>query len=323
MSVTNYNPNKCRYSVGRLKKVAYLFSESDTEIAIDNGVASAFTFDGTFQHLSGSSITFNESTSYNDRYSFDKTFTITVNGYLRIEDLNKRYYIILQDLDDNYWLVNYDFPAFVTYEYNLNEATNETVFTFKIQSNFPTLQLEINLAEDVSPCKQYDVKGIDSLKLLEAYNALYSVSGRTVYVQSGSTFKDVKFNEGTCSLKESFDGNYFTDEISFSIDMDSYKSSWHYNICEYPLNRYMALVDSKTDGEFLLGVDNGLVPGYSIQASTDGSDVITVTLSGTSTVGSLLAGYGEETADARWLIVDENEEYVWKLSDEYVCQENS
>lgn len=324
MSVTNYNPNKCIYSVGRLKKVAYLYSESSVEITIDNGEASAFVYEGVFQHLSGSSIQFSENTSFNDRYKFEKTFTITVDGYKRIEDLNKRYYIILEDIDGNYWLVNYDFPASVTYEYTLNDSTNETVFTFSIQSNFPTLPLEISLSEDTPECKRYDVKGIDGLKLLELYNALYSVSGKTIYVPSGSTFKDVDFNQGSCSLKETFDGSYFTDEVSFDIDFDDYQSSWHYNLCEYPLNRYTALVTTKNDGQFVTGIDNGLVPGYAINASTEGNDIVTVTLRGISMTGSMLAGYMDgDTANARWMIVDEQEEYVWKLSEDWVCQENS
>lgn len=315
--ITEYKPNRCSYKMMELRKHIYLYASSQLQISIDNGQASASCISGDAISLVGTEITFSENASYNDHFKFEKEVTLKVNGYKTMKDLNEKYYVILEDKDDNYWLVNYDFPSYVTYEYTLNEEDNETAFQFSIQSNFPTLKLNINITPPSFQCNDYETNGVKRLRLIEREDVIYSLSGDTIYVSSGNTFYDVDANEGSVALKETFDGLRYDTSLSFNINMDDYLPSWHYNLMEYQNNRYFAIVTSKNGNEYICGTENGLVPSYNINGKT-----ITVTLDETSNIGTKEAGYISETSNAHWLIIETNPQYIWKLTDDWVCEES-
>ena len=306
--ITNYIPNTCGYGLNNLKKVVHIFSESANVFHIDNGEVYVTSGITNFQTIKAASVSFEEATTYDDRFKFQKTVTATVNGFWKLSELGGKYYIVLEDEKGIMWLVNADFPSLVTYTYTLQDGTDETVFTFSALSNLPTLKLNANI-NNAYECKNYAISRVDELKMLEKRYANLNASSGIVYGYSNQVYKTVKFNEGSFKLEESFDGVDASTTIQFDIDFDDYQSSWHYNILEYPYNKYVAVID-----HLACGFEMGLVPSYNVQGSHQigGGDTVTVTLVGGSQRGS-------EWAES-WMEVTVAPQYTWRLSDEWACQ---
>ena len=312
MSVTNYTPQtdgaRCKYSYNKLKKVLYLVSKEHTkDIEIDNGEAYIQDLTELPLRINGFNIQFNEESSLDERYKFTKTVTLSMHGYVNHNAFSGRYYVILESQDGTYWMVNPDFPARVTYTFNLSNNNYQTDFTFSLQSNFPTLRL-LNNFEAVSPvCLGFNVTGVQNLKLLEKDLAALDVEGRRVYAY-GKPFQDIEFLGNQCSLQETFDGEKVTNTIEFDIALDAYKSSWHYSLLEFVQNLYAAIVTPKgNDNEFYVGFNFGLEPNFTVTSSSEqaGSDVITVRLVEMSSHGSTAAKdwSEEQSTDTRWIFV--------------------
>jgi len=319
--ITTYTPSRCRYTIDRLKQHVYLISAVNCTIHIDNGNAWVDNLTETPLFIKGA-VTLNESTSYDDRFKFTKSVSLTVQNYVNLSYLQGKYYVILEDEGGNYWFVNPDFPCLVTYTYTLGDDVSETQFTFNSLSNFPLLGFTGSLT-DVRECEQYVINGLKRLRLTEAKNASYDQSTSTVYLYHDKEFYDVEFLDGTLSITEEFDGNQVNTSIQFSIQLDNYKPSWQYNLLEYQDNRYAAIITTKgADGEFISGFEFGLVPSYSIVGGDSQDDIITITLQGASSYGSLPSGGDSEqsVAMSRWTVVEKEPEYTWKLTDEWVCQ---
>ena len=312
MSVTNYNPGSdigCKYNYNKLKHVVYLVSKAHVKnIHIDNGTAYIDDLTELPLRLNGFGIQLTEDSSLDERYKFTKKVTLSMHGYVNLSAFGERYFVILESEDGTYWMVNPDFPCNVTYTFNLNNSANQTDFTFACQSNFPTLKLNANF-EPVEPvCLNYNVYGIESLKLLETGYAGINESSKTVYTY-GKEFQEVKFLGDSCSLREVFDGSKVTTTIEFNISLDSYKSSWHYNLLEFMDNLYAGIVIPKGgDNVYYSGFNFGLQPNFTISTSTDKnySDTITVTLVEMSNHGFVAASdYSEEQkTDTQWIYVE-------------------
>ena len=309
MSVTNYTPQtdgaRCKYSYNKLKKVLYLVSKQHTkDIHIDNGDAYIEDLTELPLRINGFNIQFNEESSLDERYKFTKTVTLSMHGYVNHMAFSGKYYVILESEDGTYWMVNPDFPAKVTYTFNLSNNNYQTDFTFSLQSNYPTLRL-LNNFEAVSPvCLGFNVKGIDRLRLLEKDYTLLDTENKIVY-NYGKPFQDIEYLGNQCSLQETFDGEKVTSTIEFDIALDAYKSSWHYNLLEFTQNLYAAIVTPKgNDNEFFVGYNFGLEPGFTVTSSSEqeGSDVITVRLVEMSSHGSTAASdwSEEQSTDTRW-----------------------
>lgn len=312
MSVTNYNPGSdigCKYNYSKLKHVVYLISKSHVKnIHIDNGEAYINGLTELPLRLNGFGIQLSEESSLDERYKFTKKVTLSMHGYVNLSAFGERYYVILESEDGTYWMVNSDFPSNVTYTFNLNSSANQTDFTFACQSNFPTLRLNANFEADEPVCLNYNVTGIESLKLLETGYAGINESEKIVYTY-GKEFQVVKFLGDSCSLQETFDGSKVTTSISFDISLDSYKSSWHYNLLEFIENLYTSVIVPKGgDNVYYSGFNFGLQPNFTISTNDDksASDIITVTLVEVSNHGSVAANDYEEEhkTDTHWVYVE-------------------
>jgi len=305
--ITNYIPNTCKYSVNNLKKVVHIFSESENVIHIDNGEAYVSSGITDFQTIYATSVDFAESTSYDDRFKFEKTVTVTCDGFLKLDSLNEKYYLVLEDENHTMWLVNADFPSFVTYTYTLSEGVDETVFTFNVLSNFPTLKLNAKINNSYE-CKDYSLANVKELKMNLKENCTIDHVNHIIYDSSNTPYYIVKFNEGTLKLEETYDGFNVTTTIQFNINFDDYKASWHYNLLEYQDNKYVAVTD-----HLAAGFEMGLIPSYNVQGSSQKGqgDIVTIRLVGTSQKGS---EWAENWTEAT-LIPD----YVWLLSEEWAC----
>lgn len=318
--ITTYTPSRCRYAIGRLKQHVYLISAASCTIHIDIDSAWVENLTETPLFIKGA-VTLNESTSYDDRFKFTKSVSLTVQNYVNLSYLQGKYYVILEDEGGNYWFVNPDFPCLVTYTYTLGDDVSETQFTFNSLSNFPLLRFTCSMT-DVRECEQYIINGLKRLRLTEAKNVSYDQSTSTVYLYHGKEFYDVEFLDGTLSITEEFDGNQVNTSIQFAIQLDDYKPSWQYNLLEYQDNKYAAIITTNgADGEFISGFEFGLVPSYSIVGGDSQDDIITITLQGASSYGSLPSGGDSEhsVAMSRWAVVEKEPEYTWKLTDEWKC----
>ena len=305
--ITNYIPNTCGYGLNNLKKVVHIFSESANVIHIDNGEAYVTSGITDLQTISATSVSFEETTAYDDRFKFQKTVTATVNGFAKLSALGGKYYVVLEDVNGIMWLVNADFPSLVTYTYTLQDGTDETVFTFSALSNFPTLKLNASI-NNAYTCQNYSLVRVDEIKMLEKRYANINASTGIVYGYSSQVYKTVRPYRNSIKVEESFDGTNANTTIQFSIGLDDYQSSWHYNMLEYPYNKYVAVID-----HLACGFEMGLVPSYNVQGSHQigGGDTVTVTLVGGSQRGS-------EWAES-WMEVTVAPVYTWKMSNDWIC----
>jgi len=305
MAVTEYKPINtygCRYSYDKLENVVFLVSEDHIkDIHIDNGEAYIDDLTEAPLRLEAFNIQLNEESSLDERYKFTKSVTFSLNGYVPFDNINEKFYVILKSVDKTLWMVNVDFPAKVTYTFNLNGSQYQTDFTFSSVSNFPTLRLASDIDEGETDCKEFRVTGIDYLEMLETnYCRFENVSG-TVHTY-GKDFVGVDFLKNTCSLVESYDGENVTTTVQFNIAFDAYKSSWHYNLLEFLKNRYSTIIKVKgIEKYFFSGFNYGLQPSFTVSTTSQNgdTDIITITLVETSLQGS--------TSRVSWSEVEETE----------------
>lgn len=306
--ITDYNQNKCKYTYDKLKKVIYLVSEDHVKNIYCEGYNGHI--DGLTQlplRLNGFDIRFNEETSLDERYEFQKTVTLSMHGYVDKTVFGGRFYVILESMDGTFWMVNVDFPSRVTYTFNLSNNTYQTDFTLTSYSNFPTLRLDENFEAVAPPCLGFNTFGVESLKLIERDYADLDTGDMSVTTY-GTTFKDVEFMGDSCSFQSQFDGFKCTDTLSFNIPFDTYKSSWQYNLLEFTQNRYAAIIKPKSsENTIFAGFHFGLEPNYTIQTSDNSgeSDVITINMVEMSDNGmtAALRWSDEQTTETRWVWV--------------------
>lgn len=301
MSVTQYTL-PCSYRIPKLRDNVYFISKSVMKVInIDNGAADVIINNPNVIRLKGFDIRLNESESLDERYMFTKTLNISILGHLTDASflMDDNYFLAVEDYDGNYYLINVDFPSKMTYTYTLNEGQNQTEFTFTSNSNFPLLKLNWNISK-FTDCDTYFTSGVKSVSLIEKGWARVDVEQDVITLFDGHTFKNVDFNEGSCSLTESYDGEKITNTISFSIPLGNVQSSWQYNLLEFKQNLYIAEIFPKnSEHALLVGFENGLQPSYNVTGSTSNGDSskITITLEETSQRGL------EELVN--WSVVDD------------------
>lgn len=310
MSVSNYlakSENSCKYSYSKLKDVLYLVSEEHVkDIIIDNGEAYISGLTELPMRINGFNIQFNETTSLDERYKFEKKLTLSMHGYVNYKIFGGRYYAIIESEDGTFWMINVDFPSRITHTFNLSQNTNQTDFTFASLSNFPTLKLNAEF-EAVSPvCLGLNVYGIDKLELIEKEKALLDTENRTVY--SSEDFKLIEFLGKSCSFQEVYDGFNATDTITFNIAFDNYKPFWQWNLLEFLDNKYSAIITPRgNDNKYYSGFNVGLEPSYTIQTQSNAgqSDIITITLTEASSNGLTAAvdWSEDQQTETRWRFV--------------------
>lgn len=304
--VTDYINNKCKYTFSKLKKVVYLVSEEHLkDVIIDNGEAYISGLTELPLRLNGFDIQFNEEDSLDERYLFTKSVTLSMHGYVNSGVFEGKYYIILEDMDGTYWMVNVDFPSRVTYTFNLSKYNYQTDFTLSSYSNFPTLKLNADFVAVEPPCLGFSVFGVDKLRLIDFGDAQINTTTRTLSVYADKSFKDIDYLGNSCSFTSQFDGFNVTDTIEFQIPFDAYKSSWHYNLLEFVKNKYSAIVTPKSfNNEFYVGFNFGMQPSYRVETGNrEDSDIITITLTETSAYGLVPAvdWSEEQRTETKWV----------------------
>ena len=307
MAVSDYlqkTSGTCRYSYSKLKDVLYLVSyEHLKDVQIDNGEAYISGLTELPLRINGFNIQFNEETSLDERYKFQKTLTLSMHGYVNYKIFGGRYYAIIEDIEGTFYMINVDFPSRITHTFNLAKDTNQTDFTFSSLSNFPTLKLNAEFEAVAPVCLGLNVYGIEKLQLIEKEKARLDTVNKTVI--STEDFKTIEFLGNSCSFQEVYDGFKVTDTIQFNIALDNYKPSWQYNLLEFLDNRYSAIITPRgNDNKYYPGYNFGLQPSYTIQTASNPneSDIITITLVEMSSQGSTAAvdWDDEQSTETRW-----------------------
>ena len=294
MSVTQYTI-PCGYKIPRLKDYVYFVDKLTAKVInIDNGTATATInnpspYPMSPNRLKGFNINLSETESLDERYRFTKQLTISIHGHLTNSQflMDNDYFLVVEDYDGNYYLVNVDFPSKMTYTYNLSEGQNQTDFTFTSNSNFPLLKLNWEIAKWIN-CETYICNGVQSLKMLEKDYTTIDIDGAAINLFDGNEFKDVDFLKGSLSLQESYDGDVTVTTITYNIPLSNTQSSWHYNFLEFTQNLYAAHITPKNTGSGIFcGYQHGLQPSYELVGSTGGGEatMIKITLTEASSWG--------------------------------------
>lgn len=338
MSVNNYNPNKCKYKIGKLDNVVYLVNKDAIgSISIDNGAAYVVSA-ASATSIVCTNIAIAEEESLDERYQFSHQLQFSVQGYMNVDGFNGKYYVIVKDKDDTYWLLNPTFPFKITYTYTIDALTNRTDFILSTISNMPLLMVNGFSSTYSKPCNGYNLCGVDILAINEKN---YSVlSGDSVsYTNDG--FKDIEFLKNTCVFTEEFDGTNVGHQVRFKIDFDSYKSSWHYNLLEFVDNKYAMVMQTKCGTNIACGFNHGLQPSYTINCSEDEINSIEITLKDFHNEGTFIQLPSEVpysyTSATSWVWVDgeyecintttakrllmEEVDYLGNPLDKYMCLE--
>lgn len=291
MSVKNYTPDKCRYYIGKLENVVYLVSEEALkDIKIDNGSAYVASVNESPLSIKCYNLKLNEDESLDERYKFTHTVTFSVKGYMNKESFNGKYYVILKDVEGTYWLVNPLFPSKVTYTYTLGDMQNHTDFTLATVSNHPVLRLNEFTVTDSNECESYWFDGVDELRLNEKKYSAH-IENHIKYTNPGG-FKDVHFNDKTCVITETFDGEKVSHQIDFNILLSQYKNDWHYSLLEFKDNIYSAVFKTYNGKYGLCGFSMGMQPSFTINGeSQTANNNIKITLVDAHTDGLTLDFY--------------------------------
>ncbi len=279
--ITNFNI-PCGYKQNELKNVLYLIPKSATKKVHIDGDEAYVEYSGdtlSIIKIKGNNLAFQEDTSFDDRFRFDKTITLTVDGYITFKDFYSKYYAIVEDKSGTFWMANADFPSYITYTYTLNDGENKTDLVFYAASNIPTIKLTNFNPDNAEECETYMPYGIKNLKLLEKNKTKLSTHDK--YIITHDDFKLVEAIDGTYELVEEFNGETYTTQLSFSIPLSVYKASWHVKLLEFEENKYRGYLTLKnSDYKAYLGYNAGIFPSYVING-----DIVTITLAESSNYG--------------------------------------
>lgn len=322
MSVTNYTPDKCKYSIGKLVKSVWLVSEEAIkDIRIDNGEAWVESVSETPIRLDCYSIELTDTDTLDERYKFTHTLTFSVNGYANKDDFQDRYYAIVKDDEGTYWLVNPLFPCKVTYTYTLGNEQNHTDFTMSTASNHPVLKLNGMVDSSTYECNEYWLDGIDALWLNEKRYTVHS-GNHVMYTNGG--FKTVEYNSKSATFTETFDGTNTSHGIEFDVLFSEYKKSWHYNLLEFKDNLYASVIKTRNNKYALCGFSLGMQPGFQVSANDTNNQIdrIHITLNDAHDAGDPIEMYDsieyEYLSAKTWVYTDEYD--GWECVDEGVAR---
>lgn len=272
----DYLQNKCKYSLNSLQPHVYLFTRSTFDIKIDDGSPYAIykgrTNPSTYI---ARSVTYNEITALDERYSFRKTLTVVFDGYNN--DLYNISGIIgIETKDGAVFILNPEFDATVQYEYRLDNDDDRTTYTFTMQSNHPTIKTDYThtTAQD---CKSLGIYGSGDLYMIESNNASIDASGNP---KVSVPMSKVEYNRDSLVFTERTSDGIYIQSLSFDINFNSYKASWPYDMIEFLYNQYAVEIERKGYDRILCGWqgENGMLPSYTIESTIRENEDDTITM---------------------------------------------
>ena len=269
--ISSYAPKR-NYRLNKLDDVIYLLPFNVNQIRIDDGEAYIEWNEvgPTPTKILCKNVTLTEEETLDERYEFSHQVTFQINGYVNHNDFLNKYYVIVKDKENNYWLLNPEFPSKVSYVYNLANNINRTEFTLQTISNHPVLYIknidEVLHHESLFECKGYQVS-LPSFNALRLNEKIFSLKNDNAVYYTNDGYKDIEYNDNTLAFEETYDGDMVSHQITFTISFDGYKPSWQYNLLEFENNLYTAIIKT-LDGHFILsGFETGYKPYYNINAN--------------------------------------------------------
>ena len=255
---------QCGYTIADLERGEIYLFDSISGLS-DNGV---LTNDALV--LTGLNIEFSEEETLNERYRFTKSVSFTIKGYGNLNLLDGRRYIAVKNGDGRVVLVTTEFPAAVTYEYNLSSSDDTTRYTFAVGDNIPSTFVDYNgnitrIADDICT---YFSPDIELSYILTKFINVNELTDRAViYDGEWDTIKAIR---NSVEVSESLSNDRYTKTITFRI---LHSNDWQYLIGEFKNNLYTVKVNSHKTKNLYVGNEFGLQPLYTI----DGN-VVTITL---------------------------------------------
>lgn len=358
MAVSIYKNTECKYHIGKLEKVVYLIDADDVkDIHIDDGEAYIDGISASPLTLLVYDIELTDKDELDERYKFTHTLKFSMQGYVSYFDFRHKYYAIIKTVEGVYWLVNPMFPCKVSYTYTLDSNGSHTDFTLATISNHPTLR--VHDIDEATPYQcEYRHCRIGELLLNETKYSLKKYANEVLYTNDG--FKYIEYLRNSAVFTEYFNGDTVQHTITFNIRFDDYKSSWHYNLLEFVMNKYAAVIamnnativadyDYNDDGvvdsgdtedengstsnsnigvglgcdcSILVGFGFGLQPSFTVNATDDSEiDYIEIRLTDIHDTGSFIScGDIEIKKDDSFSFVDEVKECVDKNLAKYLLK---
>ena len=334
MAISNYL-KRCEYRLGGLKPFVYLIHKNALTVKIKaNGVDVHFnhikeiindsgeteTITPTIYKVEGALCTYSQDENYESKYRFNSNLTLVINElyqepfFYGLKTLRtNQYYIIIEDKKGIQYLVNPELYTTLNYEYNFtdtNDAQNAVTINWYNLSNFPLLIFSEKVNTD-----NYLLREQCNYNLGRAFELLmYShkdlktnddtVKITNMYIDDYTKLKKIKYLDETFTLTETYDGNMFRVNLSYSIPLEDNQFNWHYNLLEFKDNRYGAILRTTNDNYVVVGIENGLFPEYKIQTSEDDNtpNMINITFTQLSQYPIL---YTDEITQYRWIPTDQ------------------
>ena len=308
MSINNYNI-PCAYDLGELTNFIYLYKFNSpilkyyTDKTTENGLSTEIIGDGYLLYCD--TISYTSNASSDSRFAFENTLTVQLS-----EKKHMTHYNVIQELLSSNWMVgisnktgenfiiNPEFPVEITYSYNFNDSdiANVVNITFKVLQNTPTLYYNNAFKNTYvlrdKPCS-YTLGKIKSFKMIDydKSSVEYTKNGFILNEIGENNLKTIEFLDNSFIFTEEYNGETYSQTLSFTIPFNSYLYYFHYNLLEYLQNRYLGLIETSNGNFILAGFRQGLFPSYTINTNdtNDSLNSITITLRATYTSFSLVA----------------------------------
>lgn len=188
--VTDYNL-QCSYQIGTLKDKIFLLPYDETtsiNYKIDNNKinVTGIHYQNCYT-VEGINVILNETESYDNRFKFATTVSISIKEELYKDNLdafnklrNKKWFVIVENYNNNQFIATVDFPMMFEYNYSFttsNEESHTNTLTFTGLSNIPVMIIDnpltnINIFGLISKSCFYNIGNIKDLKLCNFKNTL-------------------------------------------------------------------------------------------------------------------------------------------------------
>lgn len=281
----------CDYILGSLKPYLYITDFSRNILTIDDDECNIDVDDIEYSQIYLNDVQVKtESNIDNNKFTFKHTLTLSMNenngysNYYIIELLKSNsLFFIVEDYNDEKWIVNVEYPMDLSYSYEF-ASQNVLTITLTINSNIPILSFKSSInatsefRKDFS-C-EYSTSKITKLQLAKKDNVVVKINedGFDIDEKKVNALMNVDFIDGSVKFTDSYEEGEYEQNIEFSLPFSHYFQSFKYRLMEFVENRYVALLTTSNGNTFLLGYHQGLFPSYTIETTEDKTSINTITI---------------------------------------------
>lgn len=331
MSTVKFD-NNFGYNMGNLRPEIYLFKRDNMKVNKLPVYDGDISFTGGYK-IEGSQVTFRETQSYDERFSFSSELVIQINEAHANPYFNELYdllhdtdtYIGMFRTNNGEWFItSAEFEGLISYEYNFtseDESSDVLSITLSTLCNNKALIIQNAPAGYTILFSRYCDYGMSKVSKLQLANFNNVVIDKGMKNQFDKIiFSDedgittIPFIEGTLTYTETYSRMVYNKELVFSLPLKNASKALHYKLTEFPLNTYVVILNTTQSNTIIGGIENGFIVKYQIETSEDDTtgNVITFTLNCQGAQPSLY-----NTSDSPW---EQNRNVVLVPVEEYrVC----